>query len=89
MLLDGFRDPVPIANSQRFFGMLGIITVLTVWPMFFVLHYTGYETFQWSALLHCSLPVLLSPRVGSFFYDLLFISLLPCSARLGVLVCFL
>lgn len=29
-------DPFPIANSQRFFGMLGVAAVALVWPLLFV-----------------------------------------------------
>jgi len=40
-------DPLPLANSQRFFGLLGVLTCLTVWPFFFILNATEYEVFAW------------------------------------------
>ena len=41
------NDPYPVANSQRFFGLLGVAAVATMWPIFFVLDATGFEPFVW------------------------------------------
>ena len=38
-------DPMPTANANRFFGVLGLMTLLTVWPMFFILDVTEIEPF--------------------------------------------
>jgi drug/metabolite transporter (DMT)-like permease len=40
-------DPFMIANSQRFFGLAGLLTLLVVWPMFFILNATHIEDFAW------------------------------------------
>jgi len=32
------NDPVPIANSQRFLGLIGVMTLVLVWPLFFLLN---------------------------------------------------
>ena len=32
------NDPVPIANSQRFLGLIGVMTLVLVWPLFFILN---------------------------------------------------
>lgn len=39
-------DPYPVANSQRFFSMCGLVGVFTMWPLFFILDATGYEKFH-------------------------------------------
>ncbi|KAI0167791.1 hypothetical protein BJ166DRAFT_520682 [Pestalotiopsis sp. NC0098] len=33
-------------SMPLFFGLVGVINVLALWPLFFVLHYTGIETFE-------------------------------------------
>lgn len=33
-------------SMPLFFGLVGIINVLTLWPLFFILHFTGIETFE-------------------------------------------
>jgi drug/metabolite transporter (DMT)-like permease len=40
------KDPFPTANSQRFFGLAGLVTLLVIWPFFFVLDHTGVEKFK-------------------------------------------
>jgi hypothetical protein len=40
-------DPHPTANSQRFFGLCGLLTLLLVWPFFFILDHIKYEVFKW------------------------------------------
>ena len=40
-------DPFPTANSQRFFGLCGLLTLILVWPFFFILDHIKYEPFQW------------------------------------------
>ncbi|KAG8991142.1 hypothetical protein FRB94_014778 [Tulasnella sp. JGI-2019a] len=34
-------------NMQLFFGFVGVINMVTLWPVGFILHFTGIETFQW------------------------------------------
>lgn len=41
------NDTFPTANSQRFFGLAGLLTLLTIWPLFFLLDHTGVEPFRW------------------------------------------
>lgn len=36
-----------VVNMPLFFGMVGLINVLFLWPGFFILHWTGLETFEW------------------------------------------
>ncbi|ETS79903.1 hypothetical protein PFICI_07432 [Pestalotiopsis fici W106-1] len=33
-------------SMPLFFGLVGIINVLTLWPLFFILHFTGIEPFE-------------------------------------------
>jgi solute carrier family 35 protein F5 len=33
-------------NMLLFFGMVGVFNIITLWPGFLVLHFTGIETFQ-------------------------------------------
>lgn len=40
-------DPVALANSQRFFGIIGVATLLTMWPFIIILDATGTEPFEW------------------------------------------
>ncbi|KAI4862126.1 hypothetical protein F4820DRAFT_35977 [Hypoxylon rubiginosum] len=42
---------VRIGNEERvnmplFFGLLGVFNVILLWPLFFILHFTGIETFE-------------------------------------------
>ena len=36
-----------VVNMPLFFGLVGLINVLCLWPGFFILHWTGLETFEW------------------------------------------
>mmetsp|Transcript_78 Transcript_78/g.175 ORF Transcript_78/g.175 Transcript_78/m.175 type:complete len:386 (-) Transcript_78:70-1227(-) len=40
-------DTFPTANSQRFFGTTGVMSLLVLWPLFFAFDKTGYEKFEW------------------------------------------
>jgi solute carrier family 35 protein F5 len=39
-------DPVPVSNALRMLGLMGITTFTCYWPIFLILHGTGYETFE-------------------------------------------
>ena len=41
------NDPAAIMNSVRVLGYIGVHTLLWMWPPMIVLHFTGYEVFQW------------------------------------------
>lgn len=34
-------------NMPLFFGLVGVLNLVLLWPMFFVLHWTGIEPFEW------------------------------------------
>lgn len=34
-------------NMQLFFGLVGVLNLLLLWPVFFLLHWTGIEPFEW------------------------------------------
>lgn len=34
-------------NMPLFFGLVGVLNLLLLWPIFFVLHWTGMEPFEW------------------------------------------
>ena len=56
------NDSAPVANSVRFMGYVGLSTMVTLWPCFFILNYTHVETFEWPPLgnVSPSLPLSLS-----------------------------
>ncbi len=39
-------DPAPIHNGVRGVGYLGVHTLLWVWPVLIILHYSGGEPFE-------------------------------------------
>ena len=40
-------DPATIPNGARLVGYIGINTVLWIWPIIPILHYSGLEPFEW------------------------------------------
>ncbi|XP_065918998.1 uncharacterized protein [Dysidea avara] len=40
-------DPAAIPNSLRTLGLMGVHTLLWMWPPIFILHYAGIEVFSW------------------------------------------
>ena len=43
-------DPAPIQNSVRGLGYMGVHTLLWVWPLLIILHFTGLERFEFPDL---------------------------------------
>ena len=56
-------------NMPIFFGFIGLINVLCLWPGFFVLHYTGFETFELPTEGQIILILLLN-ALGSMLADI-------------------
>lgn len=57
-------------SMPMFFGFVGLFNFLLLWPLFFVLHFTGIESFEfpaWKTLLF----LLVNGLCGTFISDLL------------------
>ena len=40
-------DPATIQNSVRSIGYVGVHTLLWMWPLIILFHFTGLEVFEW------------------------------------------
>ncbi|KAK4203340.1 hypothetical protein QBC40DRAFT_194556 [Triangularia verruculosa] len=64
-----------VGNEERvdmglFFGLVGLINVVLLWPGFFVLHFTGLEPFEWPPTGTVWAIIMLN-SVASFFSDII------------------
>ena len=74
-------DPAPVQNGIRGLGYIGVHTLLWVWPLLVVLHFTGLERFELP-----DLPTFKSLLLNAFL-DLIFnLSLFVCIALSSPLV---
>lgn len=55
-----------------FFGFVGLFNVLLLWPLFFVLHYTGMEPFAWPNSRQW-LFLMVNGVVGTVFSEVLWV----------------
>ncbi|KAK9422135.1 putative EamA domain-containing protein [Seiridium unicorne] len=56
-------------SMPLFFGLVGIINVLLLWPVFFILHFTGMETFELPPTGKVWIIILLN-SISSFISDM-------------------
>jgi len=54
-------------NMPLFFGLVGLFNVLTLWPGFIILHFTGEEVFELPPTRRVLAIVLVKLRVSSLF----------------------
>lgn len=74
-------------NMPLFFGLVGLLNLIFLWPGFFLLHWTGVEPFGWPPtgkvwiiiIVSCSLPAALAMKV----YQVLS----PITAQLPFVLC--
>ncbi|KAI7883296.1 hypothetical protein K492DRAFT_229681 [Lichtheimia hyalospora FSU 10163] len=60
-------------NMPLFFGFVGAFNIILLWPFFFILHFTGMETFQ---IPHGSIlwaTIVLNAFIGTFLSDYLWL----------------
>lgn len=57
-------------NMPIFFGFVGLTNVLFLWPGFFILHWTGFETFELPSTNRVTLILLLN-ATGSMLSDII------------------
>jgi len=55
-----------------FFGFVGAFNLVLLWPGFFVLHYTGIETFEWPSRRQWTF-LLLNGLIGTLFSEVLWL----------------
>ena len=68
-------DTAPVMNGVRFLGYMGVHTLLWLWPLLIVFHFTGVEVFELPTLDNLGLMTL------NAFLDITFnTSLLACIA---------
>ncbi|KAF7721356.1 hypothetical protein EC973_004837 [Apophysomyces ossiformis] len=60
-------------NMPLFFGFVGAFNVLLLWPVFFLLHWSGIETFQLPTSPVLWTMVLLNALIGTFLSDYLWL----------------
>lgn len=81
-VVDEAAFPMPML-----FGFVGLIVFVSLWPVFFLLHYTGIETFEWPSG-HTLVFLLINSWVGTNLSDVLWArSVLltsPLTATLGL-----
>ncbi|PGH19461.1 hypothetical protein AJ80_03962 [Polytolypa hystricis UAMH7299] len=60
-------------NMPLFFGLVGLINTVLLWPVFFILHFTGFETFElpgtgriWTIILVNSISSLVSDILWAY-----------------------
>jgi solute carrier family 35 protein F5 len=56
-------------NMPLFFGLVGLFNVLTLWPGFIILHFTGEEVFELPPTRRVLAIVLVKLRVSSLFFS--------------------
>lgn len=61
-----------LINLQLFFGFIGLYTVLLLWPLFFLLHYSEWETFKWPSK-HQWLFLFINGLVSTMFSQVLWL----------------
>ena len=66
-------DTAPVMNGVRFLGYMGVHTLLWLWPLLIVFHFTGVEVFELPSLDNVGLMTL------NAFLDVIF--------NAGLLVC--
>lgn len=74
-------------NMPLFFGLVGLLNLIFLWPGFLILHWTGVEPFEWPPtgkvwiiiIVSCSLPAALAMKV----YQVLS----PITAQLPFVLC--
>ena len=66
-------DTAPVTNGLRFLGYMGVHTLLWLWPLLIVFHFTGVEVFELPTLDNLGLMTL------NAFLDIIF--------NAGLLVC--
>jgi len=59
-------------DVPMFFGFVGLFTFLFLWPLFFVLHFTNHERFEWPERAQL-LALLLNGLVGTVLSELLWL----------------
>lgn len=59
-------------DVPMFFGFVGLFSFVTLWPLFLVLHYAEFETFQWPNKYQW-LSMLLNGVVGTVLSELLWL----------------
>ena len=68
-------DTAPVMNGVRFLAYMGVHTLLWLWPLLIVFHFTGVEVFELPSLDNIGLMTL------NAFFDVIFnASLLVCIA---------
>lgn len=60
-------------NMQLFLGFVGLINLILLFPMFFVLHYTGIEPFMLPPTHEVWYMLLFNAFVGAFISDLMWV----------------
>lgn len=75
------NDPASIQNSIRLVGYFGVHTLMSVWPLLVVLHYTGLEPFELP-----DLPTLNMILLNAFLDIILNVSLYACIALSSPLI---
>ncbi|KAI8344635.1 hypothetical protein BC941DRAFT_508166 [Chlamydoabsidia padenii] len=75
-------------NMPTFFGFVGLINVVMLWPVFFILDWTGIEPFSWPSQSTLWILISLNAFIGTFLSDYLWlISMLmtsPLVVTLGI-----
>lgn len=56
-------------NMPTFFGLVGLINVLFLWPGFFILHFTGVERFELPPTTQVT-TIIMCNSIGSLVSDL-------------------
>lgn len=78
-------------NMPLFFGLVGLMTVLLLWPVFIILHFTGIETFELPPDSRVTMIVLLNSATSlvsdfCWAYALLFTSPLLVTVGLSLTI---
>ncbi|KAJ1963336.1 hypothetical protein GGI12_002104 [Dipsacomyces acuminosporus] len=60
-------------DTPLFFGTVGLANILLLWPGFFILHFTGIETFQLPPSGSIWLVILVNAFIGTFLSDYLWL----------------
>lgn len=78
-------------NMPLFFGLLGVCNLVLLWPLFFILHFTGIETFElppsgniWSIIILNSISSFISDM--SFAYAMLLMTPLVVTVGLSLTI---
>ena len=74
-------------DMKLFFGFVGILALLGLWPVFFILHFTGLETFELPTSTTVQLGLLansLITVISDYIYVIAMLKTSPLLATVGV-----